>query len=541
MPLRQPLAAAAEQTGVLGAQNTQVGEAGFGLLSAQRGIAALFSAFNGFAASDKYKRYTQQLDAMLQADIAKFEASVTRGNQEEEDKVSKRGDIGKNYKEEKQKWDEAKQQWDEAQQQQASGPSDLKGKGKQKEIADPGEAPEWQGVPEDIANPSEAYPRLDTLILKKAKKGMAFTEGEDGKIIATDNRKFEYDMDKVAALAASKDPQLAAETLHAKNILLTDHIANQLARKQRNRAIYDGIRNTFGAAGAITAAAASHGTSVAATVLTKDTAVRASGYILAASASGNPGKAIRNRKQLRREEKAQRIESNVLLRRDNFIEAAKNGFTDKEVTATYGVAKRDAGGAIVRDADGVEQTEWTTEKIPERTIPVDEVPPEAIAAARAALRDEAKREINNRNLVGFRTRRIDEDRIYVQKKDRRDDMSEHAYDIIKYHIGFDNPDNIDGFREILKASNDSGKLRDTLLVERIEKSENLKIAYQLLRDMGGGKSEAVQIIRRTMEHAVDNFMSKDPITAKLAGLENYDPARAAKDVTKTIASWLKRR
>jgi hypothetical protein len=534
LPLRQPLAAAAEETGFVGSENPKVGEAGFGVLAGQRGIAALFSGFNILSSSDKLQRYNQQLQSMLDADIAKFRVSVAAGNVQETDNVANRAKVSADFQEATQNWTEAKQAWDDANAKAAgqsgtSGTADPKGKAKEKEVPDPGEKPEWKQVDKETANLSNAYPRQETLILTKS-------NGQSGT--------FKYDMDKVAALAASKDPELAADALHARNILLTDHIANQLALKQRNRAIYDAARNTLGAAGAIVAAVASHGTTAAATVLTKHTALRTAGYAVSATASGNPGKALRNRKQLLREEKKQRIDSNALLRRDGFVDATKDGFTDPEIKGRdYGVAKRDASGAIVKGADGKEETVWTKADIPARTVPVDEMPKEAIDAARAALRDQATREINKRGEVGFltKTSKIDESRVYVNKKDGRDDMAEHAYDIVKHLIGSDNPANIAGFREVLRASNDSGRQRDTLLAERIEKSPNLQTAYQLLRDMGGGKSESVQIIRRSMEHAIDNQMSKDSTTARLAGLENYDPAKAAKDVTKTIASWLKRR
>ena len=625
LPLRQPLAATAEETGFAGSQNPKVAEAGFGVLGVQRAVAAAFAGFNIFSASDKLKRYNQQLQSMLDDDVAKFKASVALGNTAEEGRGPAKGLVNdqivqaeyekklKEWEEETAAYPEAMEEWtkkreayDEAikdpnRKQQASAPADPKGKGRQIDTledpgdppVDPGKAPEKRDIEQSMLGYSKLYPRLETLILKKVddgaftkdKNGINFTKDADGKITVVDNRKFEYDMEKVAALAASKDPALAAERTHARNILLTDHIANQLARKQRNRAIYDLTRNTLGAVGSIVAAVSSHGTAAAATEITKHTALRTAGYGVSALASGNPAKGVRNRKQLLREEKKQRIDSNALLRRDDFIEETKDGFQRPAVDAVFFKTKEAAEegipelekaeveakqAQITAENQAVEQGKTREEIVAAgeaakakviqaakqqqiakgngasyaaETHAVDDMPQEAIAAARDAIRDQARREINKRNQVSLftKTRNIDESRVYVNKKDERDDVAEHAYEIVKHLIGADNPDNLAGFREVLRAADNSGRQRDTLLADKIEKSPNLQTAYQLLRDMGGGKSESVQIIRRSMEHAVDSHLSKDPAMAKVAGLENYDPARAAKDVTKSVASWLKRR
>ncbi len=212
--------------------------------------------------------------------------------------------------------------------------------------------------------PSRAYPRQDTMILTKDNKG-----------------NFAYDMDKVLKAASSKDPKTAETSLHAKDILLADHIANQIAGKQRNRAIYGFAHSATATVGAGIVAAASHGTSVAA-----DGTLRAVGYGVTGASGIDPARLIRGVKRSMREKKALKVKSAELVNRQGFAQESRDGFR--------------VPGVDVRTVDSRTGEIRIADRVPSRAVPVSEVPDKAINAVSGALQDRAVRSVEKNNVFG---------------------------------------------------------------------------------------------------------------------------------------------
>ncbi len=329
---QQMFGTASSVAGAVGAATPALTQAGSVLAPASHGLNLFGSGFNAFASSGKKARYTKQLDASLQGDVGKFRASIAEGKRQDG----------------------------------AGG-----------------------GV-------SQAYPRQDTLLLTRDKKGA-----------------FQYDMGKVAALAKSDDPALAGASAHAKDILLADHIANQVAGKQRNRALYGAASSALSVAGSGLLAGATHGGSVAASG-----ALQAAGYAVNGAVGMDPAAAARTYKKGMREDKNTKIDHADLLNRVKFAQESHDGFK------VAGVDVRNGKGEVVG-------------RVPERTVPVGAVPEAAVKAARGALHDRAVQTVNRKNVFGglFPGRMIDESKTDAAKGERRGVVAAHAYGIIKGHMG----------------------------------------------------------------------------------------------------------
>jgi hypothetical protein len=358
----------------------------------------------------------------------------------------------------------------------------------------------------DITN-FKANPRIDTLILTRDSKG-----------------KFQYDIDKVANLAASDNPELAAESLHAKNVLLTNHIANDISSKHQGRAMYEFLRSSVGIAGAVTAIVATHGAAGGAMV-GKAAAARAVGYGLAGASSVNPARDIRYFKQGMRLEKAALIESAEVLKRYQFAQQTKEGFKDPEVRFTDPKTKK-------------------LEVFPARTVAANDVPDKAIDGVHGSLRDQATRQVNSKNVFGgiFPGQWINEKKTYDAKKDRRDFVGAHAAMVIAHNLGVGDPKNVPRFVEILSDFDKAeGSKQDEVIDKAVNEDIGMKTAYQLIRDMGGGKSESLQVIRQAMETAIREHLASDQTTARLSGTQGYKLEEGLKKSSKRMGTDMSRR
>ncbi len=349
---------------------------------------------------------------------------------------------------------------------------------------------------------SKAYPAQDTLILTKDSKG-----------------KFQYDIEKVWKQAKSKEPTVAEASLHAKDILLADHIANQIAVKQRDRSLYDLAHSAAAVVGSAMIAGASHGASVAA-----ESSLRTAGYTVTGVSSIDPSRLLRGYKRGAREMKDNKIKSADLINRYDFAQGSKDGFTDPEVH-------------IRNEANEIIGT------LPARTVPADEMPAKAVNAAHEALRRQAVQSVEKKHIFGkiFPSRFVNEDKTELAKKQRREEIAEHAYNSIKSYMGVGDPDRIPGIVSTLRQIQAAKpKDQDKVVEKLIKDNPEIGMAYQLVRDFGTGKNEAIGLIVRTMEIAVERDMQGNKFTAPLAG--NRDLSKIEKDeIIKAMSDAGKRR
>ena len=462
-PLRGPLAAAnaAQEIGnpQTAATSGPIGVLSYGALSAQRGLGALVNTFNAFAASNKIGRYQTQLDSMLKQDIADFNSTVARGKKEDKDRIE----------EDKKRMIEGR------------APGD--------------------------GRPSPAYPQQKTLILKRDA-----------------NNNFQYDMEAVVKLASSKDPDLKKEIAHAKNIHLTHYIANQVGGKVFNRSTFNAVRGVISTAGAISAAVATQGGSEA---------VKIASYALVGVSGINPSANFRNAKQFMRDSKDQRVESRQALKIDQYSEQNINGITNPAKTVTFKQLKPEAANRAFLDKNFSSQDVkdealmTVTESYPEKKIEIDTLMQDkeletANNAVIAQLREQERHNVGKNVRFGgfFPASLINDKKNYNAKRRLRDQAAGHAYDVVRYLVGADDSSQLPLFRETLKEAA-QGSDRNKAIQNLIQKDESFATAYQLLRDMGAGRDESMQMIRLQMELTIKQNLASDPVAATLTDSKNF--------------------
>lgn len=293
-------------------------------------------------------------------------------------------------------------------------------------------------------------PNQETMIVTKDKKGQ-----------------FTYDLPKVAKLAASDNPKYADEIAHAKNVLLTAYIKDEVAGKRQNRAIYELGRNTLGVTSAALLVAGTHGLAAAA-ASAPAIATKQAGLGIGMANALDVGKGVRGVKQRIRDGKQQEIDGNFLRQRLNLQRGA----------------------------------------IPEDT------PDEAIDGVHAAMRDNAAVEANAK-VFGkiFPGSIINEQKSSAKKSELGDQVAAHALTVIDYHVdqfaarGFGN---IEEFHRTVHRPGASLREKKKVLTASVKGDANLRTAYDLLRDLGMRRSEATAAIQSVVVRKIESKLATDP-------------------------------
>ncbi|MCA8003454.1 hypothetical protein [Burkholderia metallica] len=306
----------------------------------------------------------------------------------------------------------------------------------------------------------------------------------------------EYDMDAVRKLAALDDPDLKEETAHAKNVLLTAFLKDDVAAKQGNRAAYEFIRNTVAISAAALSAAATHGTSTALAGVSMAPAAiseRIAGGALSAVGAFDVAKGIRGLKQRMRNNKAEVVASIELQKRRAFAEWSSNVGVDPEVK------------------QGIDELGDFRDKV------IKSVHQSFLEQARAEAGKERYGTI-------FPGTMINDRKSTDAKKEVRDLVGKHAYAVIEYQVGLNNPNTQwrleKKWNEIMQSGG-SQQTRRKQFKKMIEADSGMTSAYQLLRDTGMGKGEAVYTLQRMIEMSIESRIVKNPETTTFGGASKF--------------------
>lgn len=288
-------------------------------------------------------------------------------------------------------------------------------------------------------------------------------------MIVTRDRKgqFTYDLPKVAKLAASDNPKYADEIAHAKNVLLTAYIKDEVAGKRQNRALYELGRNTLGVTSAALLVAGTHGLAAAA-ASAPAIATKQAGLGIGMANALDVGKGVRGVKQRIRDDKQKEIKNNFLRQRLNLQSGA----------------------------------------IPEGT------PDEAIDGVHAAMRDSARVEADAK-VFGkiFPGSIINEQKSSEKKGELGDQVAAHALTVIDYHVdqfaarGFGN---LEQFHREVHRPGASLREKKKVLTALVKGDANLRTAYDLLRDLGMRRSEATAAIQSIVVRKIETRLATDP-------------------------------
>ena len=118
-----------------------------------------------------------------------------------------------------------------------------------------------------------------------------------------------------------------------------------------------------------------------------------------------------------------------------------------------------------------------------------------------------------------------------------------GYDVIRDLIGADNPTRIATFNQELRAyANRFGDAQSKGIERLVQRDEGFANAYQLIRDMGGGKSESLEVLQKTMRIVAEqHIVDTDRDQAAASGLSGFDPGREKRTVTGALANMMMRR
>ncbi len=138
---------------------------------------------------------------------------------------------------------------------------------------------------------------------------------------------------------------------------------------------------------------------------------------------------------------------------------------------------------------------------------------------------------------------MNEEQTELAKKQRREDIAEHAYNIVKQYLGVNDAGKIPGFVSTLQQMHAAKPSKaDSIFDKLVKKDPEMSKAYQLVRDFGAGDTEARLLIVRTMEVAVEKNMQGDETMARLAGTQGKDFSKIEKDeIIKPMADAGRRR
>jgi hypothetical protein len=352
-------------------------------------------------------------------------------------------------------------------------------------------------------------------LFRKPASGPA--EGANARTGDKPHAELEYDMDAVRKLAASDDPALKQESAHAKNVLLTAFLKDDVAAKQGNRTAYEFIRNTVAIGAATATAVGTHGASVAAAgshAASVAASERIAGSALAGAGSLDVAKGIRGLKQRMRDEKAEVAGSYELQKRMAFAEWAAGEGTDP---------------AVKQQLDGLGDSR-------------DKLVKDVHLAFRQQARALAGSERYGKIFPGTM---IDDTKSTAAKKETRDLVGKHAHAVVNYQMGLGDPARQKALANQWNSIMQSGGTRQTRarqFASMIDADPGMKNAYQLLRDTGMGRSESIYTMQRMIEMSIETKMAKDPQMAAFGATAEFAKDDAAqKAATSRLTSAFARR
>jgi hypothetical protein len=370
-----------------------------------------------------------------------------------------------------------------------------------------------------------------------------------------------YDMKKVEEAAKLDD---ANKAMRAKEILLKDHINREVATKQRNRAVYNTSRNAVGIVGGVTGAIATHGVApaVAASVHAVS-GLRAAGYTVGAVRSLDPGYIVRVNKQYLRNTKFKKV--------DDIAQAEKVKFGKQLKNSPYLNVKNDYFQAVInadpQAIEGFDPTKTKTIKLFQEDSSRTDTQPGVSAPAESdvlaltkeqtsylldrlhdAMQEKATRDVNDNMKFAYGlipAKHINEKKNTDAKRQRHDLMADYGYDVVRDLIGANSNDpkkRADFNRELdAYASNFQGD-QYRGLARLVQTDEGFANAYQLIRDMGGGKNESLEVLQKTMRIAVNqHIVETDRNQAEASGLLEFDANKEKRTVTGALANMMARR
>lgn len=296
--------------------------------------------------------------------------------------------------------------------------------------------------------------RLDRLILTRDRNG-----------------KLDYDLDKVMKLAANDDPLLAAQSAHAKDVLLTLYIRHEVAGKRMSRAAYELARNALGIASGAALIAGTQGLA-AAPASAAAVAAKQAGFALALLNALDVGKGVRGLKQRMRNDKARDIDRSALRSR------------------------------MTLDTRGID----------------DETPDEAIKGVHAVLKDNGRIEADRKRFGKlFPGRWIDEKKSTTNKNDMADLTARHALTLVERSIARfagEGDANLHAFHARVHPHNASTSQQKRALRDAIERDAHLVDAYNLMRDLGMRGGEARIAIDGLIARRIEIGLANDPATSR---------------------------
>ncbi|MFP3550255.1 hypothetical protein SB861_06025 [Paraburkholderia sp. SIMBA_049] len=320
------------------------------------------------------------------------------------------------------------------------------------------------------------------------------------------NAELDYDMDAVRKLAASDDPELKQEAAHAKNVLLTAFLKDDVAAKQGNRAAYEFIRNTVAIGAATATAVGTHGASVAAAgshAAATAASERIAGSALAGAGALDVAKGIRGLKQRMRDEKAEVVGSYELHKRKAFADSVVGENADPQMKQAFDDLG-DARGKLIKDTH---------------------------LAFREQAHTQAGQERYGKIFPGTM---IDERKSTAAKKETRDLVGKHAHAVVEYQMGLGDPAKQKTLANQWNTIMQSGGTRQTRarqFAALIDGDPGMKNAYQLLRDTGMGRSESIYTMQRMVEMSIESKLAKDPEMAAFGGNADFAKDDAAQKAT----------
>ncbi|BCG01501.1 hypothetical protein PPGU19_060690 (plasmid) [Paraburkholderia sp. PGU19] len=416
---------------------------GGSLTAAHEAVGALVNGHAFFAARERKQRYGEQLDSMLQNDLKKFQSDINNG-------VPIR--------------------------------------------------PETM-----ILKRKNGIQKTSDLFTKPASNA-AENAQTNARTKTRPNAELDYDMDAVRKLAASDDPELKQEAAHAKNVLLTAFLKDDVAAKQGNRAAYEFIRNTVAIGAATATAVGTHGASVAAAgshAAATAASERIAGSALAGAGALDVAKGIRGLKQRMRDEKAEVAGSYELHKRKAFADSVVGENADPQMKQAFDDLG-DARDKLIKDTH---------------------------LAFRQQAHTQAGQERYGKIFPGTM---IDERKSTAAKKETRDLVGKHAHAVVEYQIGLGDPAKQKTLANQWNTIMQSGGTRQTRarqFAAIIDADPGMKNAYQLLRDTGMGRSESIYTMQRMVEMSIESKLARDPEMATFGGNADFAKDDAAQKAT----------
>jgi hypothetical protein len=416
---------------------------GGSLTAAHEAVSALVNGHAFFAARERKQRYGEQLDSLLQDDLKKFQSDIDNG-------VPIR--------------------------------------------------PETM-----ILKRKNGIQKTSDLVTKPASNAPE-NPRTNARTKTNPSAELDYDMDAVRKLAASDDPELKNEAAHAKNVLLTAFLKDDVAAKQGNRAAYEFIRNTVAIGAATATAVGTHGASVAAAgshAVATAASERIAGSALAGAGALDVGKGIRGLKQRMRDEKAEVAGSYELHKRHAFADSVAGENADPQMKQAFDDLG-DARDKLIKDTH---------------------------LAFRQQAHTQAGQERYGKIFPGTL---INERKSTAAKKETRDLVGKHAHAVVEYQMGVGDPARQKTLANQWNTIMQSGGTRQTRarqFAALIDADPGMKNAYQLLRDTGMGRSESIYTMQRMVEMSIESKLAKDPDLAAFGGNADFAKDDAAQKAT----------